>query len=228
MKKLFDQIFASGKLMRCMLVAIIPAFLFYCISLVGLIVKGFGILEILRDPAQQSGASSFLGFLSNIGIWLWVSAAAICFFTVLTSDFADKNSRKELLFLTGMLSIMLAFDDFFMIHDRYIDQNICYLAYAVFAGILLWRHHKIILEIEGLAFLTTGALLALSIFTDLAQEHIPINYQYLQVMEEGFKFIGAATWLYFNCRVASYHPTPALANRLLNDAELKELSKTIN
>ncbi|MDB0040806.1 hypothetical protein N9E81_01385 [Algibacter sp.] len=199
-KKVFDL----KKVSRCILIAIAPALLFYSFSLFELKSQGFGIMEILRDPAQQSGASSFLGFLSNIGIWLWVSSAAICFFTIRTSDSLLKRNRKELMFLAGMLSIILAIDDFFLIHDRYINQNICYLVYAIVASAILIRHNKQISEIEGFAFLVAGSFLALSIFTDLIQSHIPLRYSYTQVLEEGFKFIGAATWLYFNSRIASF------------------------
>jgi len=108
------------------------------------------------------------------------------------------------MFLAGMLSIILAIDDFFLIHDRYINQNICYLVYAIVASAILIRHNKQILEIEGFAFLVAGSFLALFIFTDLIQSHIPLRYSYTQVLEEGFKFIGAATWLYFNSRIASF------------------------
>lgn len=121
--------------MRCLLFSILPASIFYLISLAVLSKAGFGIMEILRDPAQQSGQPSLLGFLSNIGIWLWVSSAAICFFTLLNSS--SKFRDAELLFLVGILSFILAVDDFFMIHDRYISQELCYLAYAFIAGALL-------------------------------------------------------------------------------------------
>ena len=201
------KIFVSKKLSRCIFIAIIPALLFYSFSLFGLKSLGFGIVEILRDPAQQSGASSFLGFLSNIGIWLWVSSAAICFFVIVTSDSLFNKNQKELIFLTGVLSIILAFDDFFLIHDRYINQKICYLAYAILACAILIRHFRQIIEIEGFAFLVAGSFLALSILTDLIQSYIPLQYSYTQVIEEGFKFIGAATWLYFISRVASFRPT---------------------
>jgi disulfide bond formation protein DsbB len=103
-----------------------------------------------------------------------------------------------------MLSIILAVDDFFLIHDRYIDQKFCYLVYAILAIAILIRHNKKILEIEGFAFLVAGSFLALSILTDVIQSRIPMQYGYTQVFEEGFKFIGAATWLYFNSRIASY------------------------
>ncbi len=204
--KCFRQIFIRDKILRYIFFACIPALLFYNFSLLCLSYLGFGIIEVLRDPAQQSGQSSFLGFLSNIGIWLWVSSVAICFFSALTYKFITTGRHKELLFLVGMFSMILAIDDFFMLHDRYVDQNLCYLMYAFFAGTLLVRHHKEILEIDGFSFLLAGLLLALSIFTDLIQEHIPLKYAYVQVFEEGFKFVGAATWLYFSYCIASFHP----------------------
>ena len=106
-----------------------------------------------------------------------------------------------------MLSIILAIDDFFLIHDRYINEDICYLVYAILASAILIRHNKLILKIDGFAFLIAGSFLALSIFTDLIQSQIPLDYSYTQVIEEGFKFTGAATWLFFNSRIASFRLT---------------------
>jgi len=173
------------------------------ISLLVLSNSGLEVMEILRDPAQQSGQSSFLGFLSNIGIWLWVSAAAICFFA-LSNESSDLSTR-ELLFLLGLFSLILAVDDFFLIHDRYINQKICYLAYAAIAGAILVRHFKKIITINGFAFVLAGVLLALSIVTDLIQFQIPMRYFVVQIFEEGFKFVGAAAWLYFIIQTASKH-----------------------
>ena len=107
--------------------------------------------------------------------------------------------------------MILAVDDFFLIHDRYIDERICYLAYALAAGALLLRHFRSILSIDGPAFFLAGALLALSILIDLVQFYIPIPYPITQAVEEGCKFVGGGTWLYFACRVsaAQLHPEPA-------------------
>ena len=200
------QIITLKKILRYITFACVPALLFYAISLLGLSSFGFGIIEILRDPAQQSGQSSFLGFLSNIGVSLWISSAAICFFSALTYKVIDDGGHKELLLLVGILSIVLSIDDFFMIHDNYIGQEPCYLAYAFVAGALLVRHFKRIMEIDGFSFLGAGLLLALSILTDLIQGDIPLRYVYTQVIEEGFKFVGGATWFYFSFCIASFHP----------------------
>ena len=50
----------------------LPALAFYGGSVWVLTDAGFTLKEIVRDPAQQTGLSSFLGFVSNIGVWLWV------------------------------------------------------------------------------------------------------------------------------------------------------------
>ena len=67
------RIFITNRMLRCILFAGLPASLFYAVSVLGLWALGFKLMEILRDPAQLSGQSSFLGFVSNIGIWLWVT-----------------------------------------------------------------------------------------------------------------------------------------------------------
>ncbi len=210
---LIKKIFITEKILRYVFFAGVPALLFYSFSLIVLSSQGFKIMEILRDPAQQSGQSSFLGFISNIGIWLWISSAAISFFSFLVSDDIESTIYKELFFLVGMLSFILAVDDFFMIHDRYVSEKICYLIYAIVALALLVRHYKTIIEINGFSFLLAGLLLALSIFTDLIQEYIPLKYAYIQIFEEGFKFVGATTWLYFSYCIASYHLLHTEKNR---------------
>ncbi|MEE9368599.1 MAG: hypothetical protein V3V05_07005 [Pontiella sp.] len=197
------------KFRRCILFSVIPAGIFYCIAILALKLAGFTTIQILRDTAQQTEVSSFLGFLSNIGVWLWVSSAAICFYSAFSSSVTLTYPRKELLLLTGTLSLILAVDDFFMIHDRYVNERICYLFYAVCGGLLLLRHYKTILEIDSIAFLLAGSLLAMSILTDLVQDHIPIMYVITQIFEEGFKFLGVATWLYFICRISSSQAHPA-------------------
>lgn len=201
--KMLRQALSPANILRALLYAGVPAVLIYGISLAVLSSSGYKIVEILRDPAQQSGQSSFLGFVSNIGVWIWISAAAICFFRVLTAGAEISRRRRELLLLVGMLSLLLGVDDFFLIHDRYVNQKLCYGIYAVLAGALLARHYVSIFKIDGFTFLFAGGLLALSIVTDLSQPYIPLRYSHSQIIEEGCKFVGAAFWLYFGARAAS-------------------------
>ena len=184
--------------------AIFPALVFYAISLIILRSSGYETMEIIRDTAQITEHSSFLGFLSNIGIWLWISSVAICFFGATSRRGELKPEHLRLLILSGLLSLLLAVDDFFMIHDRYVNQYICYFVYMVFAGLLLVKHYQTILKIEPLSFLLMGLFLMASIGTDTIQRFLPFEYSNTQIFEEGFKFLGAATWLYFNYKAAAY------------------------
>jgi hypothetical protein len=141
--------------------------------------------------------SSFLGFVSNIGVWLWVSSVAICCFGLLTGAAKSIAGRNELLVLLALLSLLLAVDDFFLLHERYVYQKGTFLFYAVCALSLLVRHFRQILEIDGFSFGLAGLLLASSVIVDITQRKIPMDYAYVQLLEEGCKFVGAATWLYF-------------------------------
>ena len=58
--------------------------------------------------------------------------------------------------------------------------------------------------IDGTAFLMAGGFLAMSVIVDAVQEILPISYGFSQALEEGFKFCGAAAWLYFCFRVAAH------------------------
>ena len=65
------------------------------------------------------------------------------------------------------------------------------------------RHFRRIIEIDGFSFALAGVLLASSIIIDMEQRKIPFEYAYVQLVEEGCKFIGASLWLFFCGRVGS-------------------------
>jgi hypothetical protein len=201
---LLQRIFSARRIITWLVCAAIPALLFYGISIEVLSSAGFTLKDIVRDPAQQTGQSSFLGFISNVGVWMWICSGAICLFSASIGGIADQQKLKELLILIGLFSLLLAVDDFFLLHDRYLPQKPVFLFYAVFALTLMVRYFRRIMEIEGFAFLSAGGLLALSIYVDLNQRRIPFDYALVQTAEEGFKFVGAASWLYFSCRLASF------------------------
>jgi len=198
------RVFSKRRILSWLVFAAVPAMLFYGLSIEILSSAGFSFVDIVRDPAQQTGQSSFLGFVSNIGVWLWICSATICLFSAGVGGFTTEKRQRELLILIGMLSLVLAVDDFFLLHDRYLPQRLVFIFYAIFAITLLVRYFKKIMEIDGFAFLLAGGLLALSIFTDLNQRKLPFDYGQVQIIEDGFKFVGAASWLYFSYRLASF------------------------
>ena len=210
MYEYIKSIFNLKKILHVLIYATIPGLIFYTVVFNFMHSNGYHTMEIIRDFAQIVDYSSFLGFLSTIGTWLWVSAAAISFFGFFTANSID---QKRLSLLLGIFSLLLAIDDFFMIHDRYINQNICYGVYAFLAVVLLVKYYKLIIKINGFGFIFAGLLLASSIFTDLIQEYLPFNYSMTQIFEEGFKFTGGATWLYFVSLVSAYDLKSSISNK---------------
>lgn len=202
-KQLIKSTFDPKKISRYFHYAFAPGLVFYALSLFILKQSGFSTGRILRDPFQLFNEHSMSGFLSNVGNFLWISSASICFFEVITQKFTLRDRRLLLLLLFGSLCLLLGIDDFFMIHDRYINEKMCYGFYACLALVLLIACHKTIMEIDGFSFMMGGACLALSILTDIIQDEISISYNTSQIIEEAFKFIGIVTWLYFSVKVAS-------------------------
>ena len=62
------------------------AWLVYGIVLLSMTQQGYQINEVLRDPAQQTGVSSLLGLISNLGNFFWIASVAIAFLRLLTKD----------------------------------------------------------------------------------------------------------------------------------------------
>lgn len=141
-----------------------------------------------------------------------VSTAVMCFFVVSIRPPATNKAQRECLLLVGLLSAFLAIDDFFLLHDRHLGEGFCYFMYAFCAIALLYRHYKTILKINGAAFLIAGGLLGLSIMTDVFQSEIgdltTFSDEFVQMFEEGFKFAGMSTWLYFGYQAASHFAKP--------------------
>jgi len=205
LKEIINALSDIEKLKSTIIKIVIPSGLFYLVAIFIFYSQGFTILQIIRDVPQQLKVSSFLGFLVNIGIGFWVAAVSICFFLLLSDTIRIGKERRKLILLTGLLSLLLAVDDFFMIHDRFINQYLCYLVYAIIAITILVKYHDLILKIHGISFLFSGFFLMMSILTDIFQGYFPISYTKVQVFEEGFKFIGIASWLYFVFKLGSYN-----------------------
>ena len=178
------------KLLPILLWCCVPATIFYAISLICMSLSGFTILETLRDPAHLADHSSFLGFLSSISVWLWLSAAAIPLFRATTYSRDSGDTHRWLLLMIGYFSLALAIDDYFMIHDRYIPEGIMYPLYLIFIGYVWMKQRRQILSIDGTAFVLAGSFMVLSLLVDAVQEILPMRYDHSQIFEEGFKFLG--------------------------------------
>ncbi len=100
--------------------------------------QGIKRAVLLYDPAAEFGIPPYAGFFSYLGI-LALTAAAICLFALPFTT----GRRRSALRLAGLISALLAADDFFMFHDWLltdflgIPEMVPFMLYGVLVLILL-------------------------------------------------------------------------------------------
>jgi hypothetical protein len=166
-----------------------------------------GIL-VIRDLAQTCDSPLGVGLISNIGYLLWIGAAAIALFTAYaTPTTHSQHKPRGLMLCGGWFSFILCIDDMFLLHDRYIGETLLYVVYAIFAFLIVFRVRDQLIKNGGEIFILAATLLAFSVLTDKFQSDIayltPLRYASIQLFEEGVKFLGIATWLYFWWSISS-------------------------
>lgn len=194
---------AQQPLRRVLLLALLPALVVYVLALVLSGAAGIRTQLVIRDLAQTCDTALGVGFLSNLGYLLWIAAAAIALFTALSGVVPLRGRVQQLLLCGGGFSLLLCLDDMFLLHDRYIGSTFLYCLYAVFALLILFRFRRQVQALGGGSFLLAVVLLGLSVVIDQLQDLIPVPYARLQLVEEGAKFLGIATWLAFWSQAAA-------------------------
>ena len=184
--------------------ALLPAAVVYGVALMLSRAGGINDLElVIRDLAQTCKYPLGVGLISNLGYLLWMATAAICLFTACSEVSRPRGRERELLLAGGVFSLLLCLDDMFLLHDRYISANVLYLLYIVFAVLILVRYRDLVLRLGGPVFVGAVALLGTSLLFDKFQQDLPIPYGPGQLFEEGAKFLGIASWLFFWWRASA-------------------------
>ena len=180
--------------------ALIPALSVYVAALSLSNMAGIKAQSVLRDLAQTCSTPAGVGLLSNLGYLLWLAAAAVALFTAHSGLPGIRGKQLQLLACGGWFSLILCIDDMFLLHDRYIGQTFLYVTYAIFAALIAIRYRRQLMASRGEIFVLSAALLGASIGIDQIQpseiDH-PMAYRTYQLLEEGAKFLGIATWVLF-------------------------------
>lgn len=161
---------------------------------------------LVRDIFILTSAPVYLGIFSNIGIFLWFTAGAISLFSgkILSSVKNDRNFSSFLMQF-GLFTIMLAIDDFFMLHESFfpillkIPEKLILLSYALTMLFLLIKFRKILLHNNLKLFIATMLLFCLSIIAD---QILPDKMYFLKpgdnfLVEDGFKFLAIISWSFY-------------------------------
>ncbi len=143
----------------------------------------------------------YYGFMSNLGIFLWVATAAISLFAAMI--FYNWKSDKALFrfaLTSGLFSGWLALDDGFLLHETVlpklgIGQNLVLAIYVLLALSYILSSWRVILSSEYwiLALAVFGVSLSLGV--DVILHSID---QTVIIIEDSAKFFGLFLWFAFH------------------------------
>ncbi len=204
----------------------------YCIAFVAMVVvlaiaklNGISTGLLLIDPAVSADYPVYVGMLSTVGILIWCATAAICLFSasILTSQTSKRQYWRNFLAISGLLTLWLAIDDLWLIHENYdvwlrldrlsliipgfipgyIFDFLLYGLYGSFVGAYFYYFRKIFRQTPLFAFLIALACFGCSIIIDIVGEMFSIRHHH--VPEDIFKMLGIVGWLFYfswTCRQA--------------------------
>ncbi|MEM8641161.1 MAG: hypothetical protein AAGG51_20450 [Cyanobacteria bacterium P01_G01_bin.54] len=202
-------------------IAFILAVSILCIGIVILLHFGqdVSIGKLTRDLSTIAKVPLYIGFLSQIGIFFWSAAIAICIYTAkLISRRPNTRIIRRFFFASGLLTLLLSLDDAFMLHESFfpsvgIPEKLVFVSYAGLVFLYLARFYSTILKTEyiflGIALLFFGLSISCDYFKPRWEDLSLLKDGYL--LEDGAKFIGIVSWLtylYRSALLAVYQNTP--------------------
>ena len=143
----------------------------------------------------------YYGFVSNLGIFLWVATAAICLFTA-TIFLQWKNAKALFRFAVtaGLFSAWLAMDDAFLLHEIVfpkigVPQFLVLAVYVLLAFSYIIASWRVILSSEyWILGLGVGAV-AISLGVDQLLHSLDPT---IVIIEDSAKFFGLFCWFAFH------------------------------
>ncbi len=178
-------------------------------SIAGIVVikqlSGVRFPSLTSDPAFATNSKFFIGILSNIGVMLWSSTTAICFFSAaaLHSNTASSGLWR-FFFWSGMLSLILTLDDSLMFHERLfprylnVPERLVYLTYIMSGIAYIVFYFKRILKTDYILLVLAIIFLGSSVIADQFMEFSDIEY----LVEDSLKYTGILFWLAYFSRTA--------------------------
>lgn len=185
----------------------IASFAFLAFNVVGLfalnLYTGKPVSEFVRDPASVAGIEPYIGILTNVGIMLWTATAAVCFFGAALIRGGNPQATG-FLFFGGAVTLILSFDDAFLVHEwvmpRFlIPEVFTYSALIIAIVAYLLYFLPRILQSDYLLLGMSAFFMGLMLAADMTLPEA--NWSHF--IEDGSKFAGIVFWLaYFSITAA--------------------------
>ena len=193
------------KQFRTLTPVLLIAYLVTFLSLLSVIItstyKSVPLDIFTKDPTAIMNAPFYIGAFSNIGIMLWSGAAVLCFFTAFSIS-RQRHLKEEFKFLivSALITLMLAVDDMFLVHEEVfpyyfnLNANAVIITYINIFIIYIILFRARILQSEFIALGLAFFCLGLSTVIDL----LPLPIEKDTFLEDAIKLFGVVSWfIYF-------------------------------
>lgn len=168
------------------------------------------ISSFTRDLAAIAGVPPWLGLVSQVGNIFWWTSAGIAALGAAQLSGSRQIAAGRFLRLFAGLTLLLAFDDTFMVHDRLaprllgLHELVLFGLYGTLVAYMLVRY-RMVWQQSGptlLAVAITGFALSLAI-DRLPEDLLPLHH----LFEDGSKLVGISCWLGFSVQSVLYYTT---------------------
>ena len=182
---------------RSVLPALILAAIILLIALMAIeLASSFGTkaTRILKDPATVYKIPIFSGFISHVGAFVLIATSAVAGFVS-----ALKVPHAKRLAAVSTLSLMLAFDDMYLFHERVgpwllgTSEEVVMLVYSLFALSIAFQFRKDLFAREQIPLLLAGVALLVSMVIDMDSGWGPSTV----LIEDLSKLAGYGLWAGF-------------------------------
>lgn len=179
---------------------------------------------LIRDPVQALNAPFFYGYVSNLGILVWAVTGGMCLtawgalrrrnagLSAAAPAQHDGCEWQRFFLLGALLSLILASDDVFLVHEElipkflfprgsgfYVPEMAVIGSYGILALYFLWSCRRLILDRTPFAFLAV-ALACMTLSVAIAKLGIRMfvpDKQMRYLIEDGFKLLGIFGWAHY-------------------------------
>ena len=171
--------------------------------------------DLTRDPADIFNTAFYIGFLSQAAIFLWAATAAVSLFAgLILPNRTVTPGQKAFLLTSGLLTMFLAADDAFLIHDKIlprigVPETVTFAGYLALVLLYILRFRSLILKTEYVLLGLAGVFFAISIVVDVIEP----GFLPFHLLEDAAKLAGILCWLAYFLRVAASAVSDNLAPR---------------
>jgi hypothetical protein len=162
---------------------------------------GDPIATFTRDVFSTARIPVYTGWISNLGVSMWIASAAITLFAAWIIWGPASRRSAAWLAAAGALSSIMAVDDFLMVHEWLawkimgISETPVLVVYVLFFAGFGVAFRRELLENRPPLLFATLLLLGSSLVMDVIEPKEAEAWRYLA--EEGLKMMGIASWLLY-------------------------------